>query len=48
MKNVIAKKVKSVTNQITVIERSEKKNLNMSTLNEIVGKRYRHDGFQCL
>ena len=37
--------VQSLTNQITAIERYETKNLNMSTLDEIVGKRYPHDGF---
>ena len=39
------KKVQSLTNQITAIERYETKKLNMSTLDEIVGKRYRHCGF---
>ena len=39
------KEVQSLTNQITVIERYETKKLNRSTLDEIVGKHYRHDGF---
>ena len=41
----MARKVQSLTNQITAIERYETKKLNMFTLNGIVGERYRHDGF---
>ena len=39
------KKVQSLTNQITAIERYETKKLNMFTSDEIVDKRYRQDGF---
>ena len=42
MKDVIAKKVQSLTNQITAIEHHEMKKLNTSTSNEIVNERYRH------
>ena len=45
MKNVIVKYFSSVTNQIIAIERYETKKLNMSTLVEIVDKRYRYYGF---
>ena len=45
MKNVIAKKVSSVTNQILAIERYETKKLNTSILDKIIDKRYRYDGF---
>ena len=41
MKNVVAKN----SSKITAIERFEVKKLNMSTLGEIVGERYRYDGF---
>ena len=41
----LQKEVQSLTNQITAIDRYETKKLNMSTLDEIVGKRYRHNGF---
>ena len=41
----MANKVQSVTNQTTAIERYETKKLNMSTVDEIVDKRYRYDGF---
>ena len=43
MKNVITKKSFSVTNQITATERYEMKELNMSTLDEIVGGCYHCD-----
>ena len=39
------KEVQSLTNQNTAIERYETKQLNTFTLDEIVNKRYRHDGF---
>ena len=39
-RNVIAKKVQSLTNQNTAIERYETKQLNPSILDEVVDKRY--------
>ena len=38
-------KVENVANQLIEIERYETKKLNMSALDEIVGKRNRYDGF---
>ena len=40
MKNVIGKKVSSLTNQIIVIERYETKTLNMSTSDELAAERW--------
>ena len=45
IKNVIAKKCFSVTNQIIAIERCEMKKLNTPTLDNIVDECYRFDGF---
>ena len=46
MGNLIAKKVSSASiPKIIAIEGYVTKKLNMSTLGEIVGERYRYDGF---